>query len=45
MLTSLSRQGGPRLLTSDDLYNGYHILADSVVIPNQWWWSSRANKY
>ena len=22
--------------TSDDLYNGYHIPAHSVVIPNQW---------
>ena len=35
-LTSLSRQGLPHQLTSDDLYNDYHMPANSVVIPNQW---------
>jgi len=33
---SLSRQGVPHQLTSDDLYNDYHIPANSIVIPNQW---------
>jgi hypothetical protein len=33
---SLSRQGVPHQSTSDDLYNGYHIPANSLVIPNQW---------
>ena len=35
-LTTLSRQGIPHQSTSDDLYNGYHIPAHSIVIPNQW---------
>ena len=35
-LTPLSRQGVPHQSTSDDLYNGYHIPANSVVIANQW---------
>jgi len=33
----LSRQGVPHQSTSDDLYKGYHIPADSVVFANQWW--------
>jgi len=28
--------GVPHLSTSDDLYNGYHIPANSIIIPNQW---------
>ena len=35
-LTSLSCQGVVHQSTSDDLYNEYHIPANSVVIPNQW---------
>jgi hypothetical protein len=35
-LTSLFRQGVPHQSTSDDLYNDYHIPANSIVIPNQW---------
>jgi hypothetical protein len=33
---SLSRQGVVHQLTSDDLYNGYHIPANAMVIANQW---------
>ena len=32
----LSHQGAAHLSTSDDLYNGYHIPANSIVIANQW---------
>ena len=35
-LTSLSPQGLTHQSTSDDLYNDYHISANSFVIPNQW---------
>ena len=35
-LTSLSRQGLPHQSTSDDIYNDYHIPANSIVIANQW---------
>jgi len=28
--------GLPHQLTNDDLYNDYHIPANSIVIPNQW---------
>ena len=41
----LSRQGLPHQSTSDDLYNDYHIPANSVVIANQWWWLSPAINY
>jgi len=34
--TLMSRQGDLHQSTSDDLYNDYHILANSVVIANQW---------
>jgi hypothetical protein len=44
-LTSLSRQGVPHQSTSDDLYNDYHIPANSIVIPNQWWWPYPVDKY
>jgi len=33
---SLFRQGVPHMVISDDLFNGYHIPANSVVITNQW---------
>ena len=32
----LFRQGVAHYLISDDLYNGYHIPANSIVIANQW---------
>ena len=32
----LSLQGIPHQSISDDLYNDYHIPANSIVIPNQW---------
>ena len=35
-LTPLFRQGIPHQSTRDDVYNGYHIPVNSVVIPNQW---------
>ena len=35
-LTSSSRQGVPHLSTNDDLYNDYHIPANSLMVPNQW---------
>ena len=35
-LTSMSRQGAPHLSTADDIYNEYHIPANSLVIANQW---------
>ena len=35
-LITLFRQGGPRRLTSDDVYHDYHIPTNSIVIPNQW---------
>ena len=34
--TPLCYQGVPHQSTSDDLYNGYHIPANSVVFANQW---------
>ena len=45
MLTSLSPQGGAHRSTSDDLYNGYHIPTNSIIIPNQWWLWSPSNRY
>ena len=36
-LTSLSLQGVPHLSTIDDLYNDYHIPANSIMVPNQWY--------
>ena len=44
-LTSLLRQGIPHQSTSDDLHNDYHIPANSIIIPNQWWWQFPATKY
>ena len=35
-LTSLFRQGLPHQSSFDDLYNDYHIPANSIVIANQW---------
>ena len=34
--TPLSRQGLPHQSTTDDLYNGYHIPQNAVVVANQW---------
>ena len=36
LLTSSSRQGLPHQTTSDDLYNDYHIPANSIAIANIW---------
>jgi hypothetical protein len=33
---SLSHEGLPHQLIGDDLYNGYRIPANSIVIANQW---------
>ena len=35
-LTSFFRQGVAHQSTNDDLYNDYHIPANSIVLPNQW---------
>ena len=35
-LTSLFCLGSPHLSTADDIYNGYHIPANSLVVANQW---------
>ena len=32
----MSHQGAPHLSTADDVYNDYHIPANSLVIANQW---------
>ncbi|KIM35566.1 hypothetical protein M413DRAFT_79273 [Hebeloma cylindrosporum] len=37
--------GVPHLTISDDLYNGYHIPANSIVIPNQWAMSNDERDY
>jgi hypothetical protein len=37
--------GVPHLSTSDDLYNGYHIPANSIIIPNQWAMSNDERDY
>jgi len=28
--------GAPHLLEKDDVYNGYFIPAETIVLPNQW---------